>query len=348
MNRHSAFTLVELLVVISIIGILMGLLLPAVNSARESARRLQCCNNAKQIALALITYDTAMESFPPATSDITHYAETGHRENWVIMALPYMDQQPLYNEITGILGENSSRSLSDNNSLSSNSNITMSNLRKSEIAFFKCPSDINARTHFANSSGEWSRICYGLNMSATYASSWKDVSKDAFDKVWNDKTLRGISMGNRAVSSEEIRDGKSNTILLSEIRAGLNSKDSRGTWALPSIANGVCAHFWWGSGCNGPNCMDSNGDDVVSCNNIGISSAEMVRLKFPCQGHVAYHNQQASRSMHSGGIHACFADGSTHWISDNIQLSPTGSYQRRVWDCLNLSFDGVSFSQNEF
>ncbi len=346
--NHRAFTLVELLVVISIIGILMGLLLPAVNSARESARRLQCCNNFKQIGLAVIAYEGAMEAYPPATSDRNNLAETGHRENWVVMALPYMDQQTLYNEITGILGESSSRSMSGNDTLSSDTTVKMSNLRATELAFFKCPSDLNSRTPYVNGNGSWGRMDYGLNMSAVYSDRLKGRSDSDFDTYWKDVRCRGISMLDRSISSEEIKDGKSNTILICEIRAGVNTKDSRGTWALPSIANGVCAHLWWGDGCNGPNCMLWNGDDTPTCNNIGFDSTEMLRLKMPCQGHVAYHNQQAARSMHSGGVHTCFADGSTHWISENIQLSKDGTYQGCVWDCLNLSSDGRSFSQDSY
>ena len=96
------FTLVELLVVIAIIGVLIALLLPAVQSARESARRISCTNNLKQVGLSLLEYVNAKQTFPPAQSTFVAGAinsQTNPTWAWSYLILPYMDQQALYNEI---------------------------------------------------------------------------------------------------------------------------------------------------------------------------------------------------------------------------------------------------------
>jgi len=92
----GGFTLVELLVVIAIIGILIALLLPAVQAAREAARRAQCQNNLKQIALALHNYHQAVGSFPPGKITEGRCCDRPSMITWTISILPYLEQQALY------------------------------------------------------------------------------------------------------------------------------------------------------------------------------------------------------------------------------------------------------------
>jgi len=97
---RRGFTLVELLVVIAIIGILIGLLLPAINAARESGRRAQCSNNVKQLGLALLGYQDALGAFPPGASfppsETAPWTTAKFGPNWAIQILPYTELNGLY------------------------------------------------------------------------------------------------------------------------------------------------------------------------------------------------------------------------------------------------------------
>jgi len=97
-NQKTGFTLIELLVVISIIGMLMGLLLPAINGAREQGRRIQCQNNQRNIALAIISYDSQKKELPPMRQ--SHPTDVGAEMNWFMLIMPFIEENALYRKIT--------------------------------------------------------------------------------------------------------------------------------------------------------------------------------------------------------------------------------------------------------
>lgn len=99
-RSRTGFTLVELLVVITIIGILIALLLPAVQAAREAARRAQCTNNLKQIGLALHNYHDSYRTFPPSVLPYQPYAPNYRQASWLTRILPYVEQNAAYSQIT--------------------------------------------------------------------------------------------------------------------------------------------------------------------------------------------------------------------------------------------------------
>ena len=330
----------------------MGLLLPAVNSARESARRLQCCNNLKQIALAVIAYQSAQEAFPPGTTN-TNAGEIQQaksmKPHWVILCMPQMDLGPLADEFTALLDSNGGNHYVTDDSLSVSYNghtIIMKELRQREISFFKCPSDIFTKTHYMRSNIGWARGCYGANMGGSHITY---LTNPSHAWTWNNQYFKGIMGPGLSVTMEEIVDGASNTVLIGEIRAGIDPVDPRGTWAM----GGPCSSGIAGAGCGngagnfddrGPNCLVANSDDVLSCGSIQSKmggNIELIRLKMPCTG--SGNDEMTMRSLHAGGVHAAFADGSAHWLSDNIQIG-TGFNTFGVWDCMLISNDKKSFS----
>src|SRR5438093_3834406 len=150
LRGRAGFTLVELLVVIAIIGVLVSLLLPAVNAARESARKLQCSNNLHNLAIAVINYHDTLGYYPNATfynqnpndSVCGNTATLCEEWGWGVLILPYIEQQNMHNQL-GVLNYSLHHVLAG----ATPGAINTTQLVQTKFAFYICPSDSNPVGH---------------------------------------------------------------------------------------------------------------------------------------------------------------------------------------------------------
>src|SRR5262245_35412924 len=156
---RRGFTLVELLVVIAIIGVLVALLLPAVQAAREAARRNQCISNLRQLGLGLMNYESAKSRFPSAFEfrqgdDPALLTNMG--PNWAVLILPYIEQAPLYGQIdrsVTLLGKNQPLISDPKNA----------RIRETQLEVFRCPTDARNAFPLEIGAARWARGNYAAN-----------------------------------------------------------------------------------------------------------------------------------------------------------------------------------------
>lgn len=234
--RHStAFTLVELLVVIAIIGVLVALLLPAVQSAREAARRIQCTNQLKQIGLAVLNHESAKGEFPPGG---IAYGAWGRRNkeqvpfectnfdcngsNWAVEILPYLERQSLYDLYDH---EETNFAVGDPNG---NGQINQK-VRDAELDAMKCPSDSFANSDYDGNLAVGSyKAMAGVITQVQNGSGWINWtspmgpnSNPKVEVVLDNFSKRGLlySMGQPGMPPERMKnvtDGTSNTLMVGE------------------------------------------------------------------------------------------------------------------------------------
>jgi len=323
-NRVAAFTLVELLVVIAIIGILVALLLPAVQAAREAARRMSCQNNLKQIGISLHNYHDTYKALPAGMrfdNASQAHISPDFRPNWIIAMLPFFEQQPLYNSF-------------DQNFYISHARNRVP--RGTSIPTLLCPTDTGRDVKFTGTIGgegdNWARGNYAGNGDNIQS----NVTTSNPDQI-------GVLRINRWTRLAQVIDGTSNTILVGEVRIGLTDKDRRGVWAMGMSGASMMTWHGYGGDANGPNASNDSSDDIAGCNivesQVGLN--EMRRRKMTCWNPCPSY-QAVPRSQHAGGgVQVVFVDGSVHWVSNTINTTGAWGGCCGTWDRLVGAQDGT-------
>jgi prepilin-type N-terminal cleavage/methylation domain-containing protein/prepilin-type processing-associated H-X9-DG protein len=320
--RRTAFTLVELLVVIAIIGILISLLLPAVQAARAAARRLQCSNNLKQIALGIHNYHSGHKSFPygsmqgPGDNDAgrTPWDPTRWYDDfcWTAQVGPYIEQQAWFDLF------DFRKTVSDTINEQG---------RRTKIAAYGCPDDGLVENEW--NSGQWARV------RTNYVCNWGNTGfaqKDHSSLIFGGApfTFRKL------LRIDHVRDGTSNTLLLSE---ALNPKGPGwegplGETILSTGGQSFDAFVAPNSpvpdevGRRCPNPATKGGTICIT------TGGDVIRTDIPETHH------HAARSYHTGGVNAALCDGSVRFFGDSIDLT--------TWRALSTTNGGEVVDGSQF
>ncbi len=286
LRPRSGFTLIELLVVIAIIAILIALLLPAVQQAREAARRISCTNNLHQLGLAMHNYHDAYRGLPFASMT------RGTRHNWAGYVLPFVDQAPLYRTYDW--------------NVDWNDPINQAAI-STRLAVFECPST-------PGGAGRMDQLGQGrLAAPLDYAPPTAIAAAAFLSGVIPPKSnKKGALESNRNVRLAEIVDGTSNTLFLTEdagrpmfwTRDGLGPSNNRpGGGNLP-VTNGRVHGAGWAN----------------PANSIPLHTFTRDGLRVPGPCAVNCTNNNEAFGFHAGGIAALFADGRVRFLGENIAI----------------------------
>ena len=366
-SARAGFTLVELLVVIAIIGVLVALLLPAIQAAREAARRSSCSNNLKQLGLGLQNYHDARKQFPyacvvtPAAYALGSpglITQGSLGPNWVIAVMPFI-------EATNVLSLYNKTAYVDS---AQNSSFVATNL-----PFMLCPSDPFRNIPY-NGTGmpiveNYARGCYAANATPKYDgarmyASWFNWPSTVpligpTNSAWTDVQGRGVMMPNVSAAMSDIIDGTSKTVALAEVRCDNNTQTPRGVWALPNgssmlLGHGANIQNWVGQEDVGPNYAGQNtggggGDHTINCN----TNQTEVNLGLGCGWGWGWEEMTGPKSNHAGGVQTVFCDGSVHWIDNGIQTGIVDSVNGTngtigYYEMMFLSADGGSLPQDVY
>src|SRR5262245_38897203 len=302
--KRNGFTLVELLVVIAIIGVLVALLLPAVQSAREAARKSKCVNNLKQIALAVHNYENTHRTFPIGAYDCCY-------GTWLLSVLPYIEQGALYQQymrpgaMEGFGGANGG-------DIRYGTAVNLP-VTRTQVATYWCPSDTKSANLSVISGVTFHNYVanFGNTVRGRLNSQGVLFGGAPFILVINPSKVPGFVTDGKhpqVVRFADVTDGMSATLAFSETVQGKGG-DLRG-------------FGWWGGGSHFETFLVPNSPLPDRTEQ---SCMPNVKLNPPCVNRVVGDADQehsiAAGSRHPTGVHATLCDGSTKFVSNNIALA---------------------------
>ncbi|MEX2168223.1 MAG: DUF1559 domain-containing protein [Pirellulales bacterium] len=344
------FTLVELLVVIAIIGILVALLLPAVQSARAAAQRTECANKIKQIALALHNHHATHKSLPPG---VPHCNRLTWRQGggdqcqgpvWTLNILAELEEPTLADYVRDAM-EVCSNVADDLEHAAPNGDEDPRNVSRFTPQAFICPSAdpmspgnrIDSFDHDDYTSKGNYVACWGSGHYLDFNPALPvppeiEAKRGAFGIVmvdgWQDKTFAPKSHGKwkmglgQGTKFAQITDGSSNTLMISEV-VGVDSRiDARGGWVLQSMGSSNFSAKWepnaQGVGVDPEtNELLPRHDRIAICDFLNIPASDPLF----CEMHrVSGQVWAAARSRHAGGVNAAMCDASVRFVADGIDL----------------------------
>jgi len=328
-GERRGVTLVEMLVVIAIIGVLVGLLLPAVQSARESSRRAQCGNNLKQLGIACHTYLAARGMFPPGGRGYGFQQLYPHKQgtpddtilnmNGMLLLLPAIDQQALYNQFNmkaafGNSNPNSGRPLQSPDAVASGNAALTVNV----IPSLNCPSDTENRFMVTNNAGELPTATANspikpVKTNYDFVSNLQDFRTFNFWRDHQKRHERYMFGENSTTTPGHVRDGLSNTFMMGErTLRSITNRDSSANWA------------YRGSQQVGLDPVGSYCSAAVPVQGLNIwMNGTIVTPKVGIRGcwyRVA--------SLHPRGCNFVFADGAVRFITEDVPVATLESLSR--------------------
>jgi prepilin-type N-terminal cleavage/methylation domain-containing protein/prepilin-type processing-associated H-X9-DG protein len=359
MKRRKGFTLIELLVVIAIIAILIGLLLPAVQKVREAAARMQCSNNLKQIGLACHNYESTYKYLPPGGAK---WSAAGAPASLVAIILPYVEQANLYNQFDFTTDINSSAS----NDLARVSQVPFYLCPSDSSSSYQPDPGPNLAGVFTSNpvgknnyvgslgttsdqrSGESNRVGI-FNFQATSAGGVVNVTSRLRITAITDGTSNTCMWSETKLSQADAALGGSgydpttvNLILTSDDGYSLYTPQ---TGTLVNETNPAALIQGMTYKCNSRTYLLANGGSRISYRGLeyyrGLPAVSgnythtvpPNYLGYDCGDIVSFNTAHiAARSYHTGGVNACFADGSVHFIQSTIDF--------RVWQALGTRSGG--------
>lgn len=346
MRQRTAFTLIELLVVIAIIATLVAILLPAVQQAREAARRSSCQNNLKQIGIAMHNYHDAQLVFPPGYinpnpilgSYTVPTPETSW--GWGYSLLPYMEQAPLFDTLSG-------NQLDDIFRMSTPANTERLKAMQIRLASYRCPSDtapdLNDRhnvdplnspqNHVAtsnyigvNGGGNGGLDTVGSGVTFYGWVRTHQLPIKTFDYDWGN-SRHGIFGCSTSTSIADIKDGTSNTLMVGEraweIRGtnGIQNCNAASSFGVYGDATAWDPRTHLGNGTWG---INYKGNGTPPLPPVTGHSQSRGRALLPLSSPTRDGCSFSFASRHSGVSQFVLADGSVKAISENIEIDPTG------------------------